>query len=133
MQESGGWKEPDLGPRQPREPTIPFGTQTGAQNEKSLRLPEWDRFLQLVRHGLDAPTEFPYAALLLREMAWGNLAEKPELAFAATLAREKRQAAKIALLSAEYISHAGKLPPEFGATVGKLVLDIQQPPPKTQE
>jgi hypothetical protein len=103
-------------------------SQSGAQNGRPLKLPEWDLFLQLVRHGLDSPTEFPYAALLLREIAWGYLAEKQDLTFATTLAREKRQAAKIALLGAEYISQAGKLPPEFGSAVGKLILDIQQPP-----
>jgi len=108
-------------------------SQTGAQNGKPLKLPEWDRFLQLVRHGLDSPTEFPYAALLLREIAWGYLAEKRDLTFATTLAGEKRQAAKIALLGGEYISLAGKLPPEFVSAATNLVLDVQQLPKRTQE
>jgi hypothetical protein len=98
------------------------------QNGKSLTLPEWDRFLQLVRHGLDSPIELPYAALLLRELAWSFLAEQPNLGFATLLSAEKRQAAKMALLGAEYISHAGKLPPEFVAIATKTLLGLQQPP-----
>jgi hypothetical protein len=101
------------------------------QNGKSLTLPDWDRFLQLVRHGLDSPIELPHAALLLRELAWSFLVEKPSLAFAKILSGENRQAAKMALLGAEYISYAGKLPPEFGAIATKTLLDLQQLPPQT--
>jgi len=98
------------------------------QNGKSLTLPEWDRFLQLARHGLDSPIELPHAALILRELAWSFLVEKPTLTFANILSRENRQAAKMALLGAEYISHAGKLPPEFGAIATNMLLDLQQLP-----
>jgi hypothetical protein len=104
---------------------------SNVQNGKSLTLPEWDRFLQLVRHALDSPIELPYAALLLRELAWSFLVDKPSLAFANILAGEKRQAAKMALLGAEYISYAGKLPPEFGSIATKTLLDLQQLPSHT--
>jgi hypothetical protein len=100
----------------------------GVQNGKSLTLPEWDRFLQLARHGLDSPIELPHAALLLRELAWSFLVEKPSLGFANTLSGEKRQAAKMALMGAEYISHAGKLPPEFGTIATKTLLELQRLP-----
>jgi hypothetical protein len=103
-------------------------SSSGAQNGKPLTLPEWDRFVQLVRHGLDSPIELPHAALLLRELAWSFLADKQTLAFASLLSAEKRQAAKMALLGAEYISHAGKLPPEFAALATKTLLELQQPP-----
>jgi hypothetical protein len=81
-----------------------------------------------VGHGLNSPTELPYAALLLREMAWNFLADSNDLVFAKTLAGEKRSAAKMALLGAEYISYAGKLPPEFVSTATRLVLEAQQLP-----
>src|SRR5258708_28410936 len=58
-----------------------IGAQGGVQGERSLKLPEWARVLHLVRHALASPTEFPHAALLLREIAWSNLAEKRDLAF----------------------------------------------------
>jgi len=103
----------------------------GVQNGKSLTLPEWDRFLQLVRHGLDSPIQLPHAALILRELAWSFLVEKPSLAFADVLSSENRQAAKMALLGAEYICHAGKLPPEFGSIATKMLLDLQKPPSQT--
>jgi hypothetical protein len=99
----------------------------GVQNGK-LTLPEWDRFLQLVRHGLDAPFELPYAPLLLREIAWTHLAETNNLSFANLLALEKRQAAKMALLGAEYISRAGKLPPEFTTIASDVLINLQQLP-----
>ena len=59
------------------------------------------------------------------------LVEKPSLAFANVLAGEKRQPAKMALLGAEYISYAGKLPPEFGSIATKILLDLQQLPSHT--
>jgi hypothetical protein len=55
----------------------------------------------------------------------------PNLGFATLLSAEKRQAAKMALLGAEYIAHAGKLPPEFAAIATKTLLDVQQPPSQT--
>jgi hypothetical protein len=54
--------------------------------------------------------------------------EKPSLGFANTLSGEKRQAAKMALMGAEYISHAGKLPPEFGTIATKTLLELQRLP-----
>jgi hypothetical protein len=98
----------------------------GVQNGK-LTLPDWDRFIQLVRHGLDNTAELPHASLLLREVAWSYLADEQHLAFATLLSGEKRQAAKMALLGAEYISHAAKLPPEFGTLTTKILLGLQQP------
>lgn len=98
------------------------------QNAESLTLPAWDRFLQLVRHGLDSPTELPYAALLLRELAWSFLVEKPSLTFATTLSGERRQAAKMALLGAEYIVRAGKLPHEFAEVAIETLMELQQLP-----
>ena len=102
-----------------------------ASGESPLTLPEWDRFLQLVRHGLDAPTELPHVALLIREVGWSFLNKGEQLGFAAILAQEKRQAAKLALLIVEYVTKAAKLPPEFGATSTRLLLDLQQPPTQT--
>ena len=97
-------------------------------NGKPLAPPEWDRFLQLIRHGLDAPTELPNSALLLRELGWSYLAEKDLLGFGQLLAAEKRQAAKMAFLAMEYVCVAAKLPPEFATKLCKALLDLQQPP-----
>jgi hypothetical protein len=103
-------------------------TSSQPANGRPLTLPEWDRFLQLVRHGLDAPTELPYAALLLRELGWGFLGGTTKSAFAIAITSEKRQASKMALLAFEYIAQAGRLPPEFAVNATKLLLDLQQPP-----
>jgi hypothetical protein len=102
--------------------------QGGPLDGRSLAPPEWDRFLQLVRHGLDIPTELPNSPLLLRELGWSFLADKPSYQFAEMLAGEKRQAAKMAFLGVEYICLAAKLPPEFAANIGRLLLELQQPP-----
>jgi hypothetical protein len=56
------------------------------------------------------------------------VADKPSLAFAAVLSTEHRQAAKMALLGAEYIARAGKFPPELSALVTQTLLDLQATP-----
>lgn len=100
---------------------------SSSATDKPLTLPEWDRFLQLVRHGLDAPTELTFAPLILREVGWSYLGDA-HFDFAAILAREKRQAAKLSLLCAEYIIKASKYPPEFLAGCTDVLLSIQQAP-----
>jgi hypothetical protein len=99
-----------------------------AQSHRELTLPNWDQFLQLVRHCLDAPAEVSKSPLLVRELAWSYLSGGDNLDFAKVLAAESPQAAKLSLLGAEYLCRATKLPPEFGANISRVLLDIQQPP-----
>ena len=99
-----------------------------AESSRELALPEWDVFLQLARHCLDAPAEVSKCPLLLREMAWGYLSESDDWQFLKTLAAESPYAAKLSLLGAEYVCRASKLPPEFGARFSALLLAVQQPP-----
>ena len=47
----------------------------GEISDSDLALPEWMRFLQLVRQLLDAPTEVARTPLILREVAFKYLAE----------------------------------------------------------
>lgn len=98
-----------------------------ASPDKPLTLPEWDRFLQLVRHALDAPTELSFVPLILREVGWSFLGTE-RLDFATVLAAEKRQASKLALLAAEYIAKAAKYPPEFTSVISERMLSLQQTP-----
>jgi hypothetical protein len=101
-----------------------------AATDKPLTLPEWDRFLQLIRSGLDSPTEIAFVPLLLREVGWSFLG-KQQLEFAAVLATENRQAAKLSLLAAKYIIKAWKYPPEFATLATELLLSLQPTPGQT--
>jgi hypothetical protein len=83
------------------------------QTVPELSLPEWDRFIQLVRQCLDAPFELQQAPLILREVGFANLIGDSSRDFARTLCAESPQAAKFALLVPAYLSRAAKLPPEF--------------------
>ena len=98
------------------------------QNGKSLTLPEWDRFLQLVRHGWTARLSCltqPSCCVNWLGASWRN---SPTLdsRLSCPLRNGRRQ--RWLCSGAEYISHAGKLPPEFVAIATKTLLGLQQPP-----
>lgn len=90
-----------------------------------LSLPEWDRFLQLTRQLLDAPTEAQKVPLILREVGFSFLSADNARAFAKTLCAESPQAARFSLLVVDYLSKASKLPPEFGKIVDSALLALQ--------
>ncbi len=89
-----------------------------------LSLPEWDRFLQLVRQCLDAPFEIQRTPLILRETAFSILAGDKANELAKTLCRESPQGARFALLVPTYLSRAAKLPPEFAKTADEVLLPL---------
>lgn len=91
----------------------------------NLALPEWERFLTLVRQLLDAPVEVQRAPLILREVGFSVLAADSTRAFARTICSESPQGARFALLIADYLARASKLPPEFHQTSDGLLLPLQ--------
>jgi hypothetical protein len=98
------------------------GIETGG---KDLSLPEWDRFVQLVRQALDAPFEVNKAPLILREIAWEYLTKSTEREFGQYLATLSPQGARFSVLGLDYICKASKLPPEFSQILGDELLSIQ--------
>jgi len=78
-----------------------------------LSLPEWERFLQLVRQCLDAPVELQHAPLILREVGFSVLRGDTTMVFAKTLCSRSPQGARFAVLIASYLGKAAKLPPDF--------------------
>lgn len=95
---------------------------------ENLTPPEWDRFVQLTRQTLDAPTQALVAPLIAREIAWSYLGSTQSTAFAKILAAQSPYAGKFCLLGTEYLSKAAKLPPEFGEILMNQFLQIQRPP-----
>ena len=93
-----------------------------------LSLPEWNRFVQFIREGLEAPIESARAPLIMREIAWSYLKEPADFVFAKTLANESLLAAKYALLGTEYLCRACKLPPEFASILCNQILALQTVP-----
>ena len=94
------------------------------QTPIDLSLPEWDRFLQLVRQCLDAPFELQRSPLILREAGFSLIAGDSEREFARTLCGESSQGARFALLIPTYLARAAKLPPEFGKTADDILLPL---------
>jgi hypothetical protein len=93
-----------------------------------LTLPEWDLFLHLTRSILDSPMQALYAPLLAREVAWSFFENNGSLAFAQTIAHQKRHTGKFCLQATRYVVSAAKLPPEFGQYFQDVFLNIQSIP-----
>lgn len=94
------------------------------QHPVDLSLPEWERFLQLARQLLDAPSDVQHVPLILREAGFSLLRGNQPSAFGKVLAAEKPQAARFAVLIANYLAKAAKLPPEFGTSADNTLLSL---------
>ena len=90
-----------------------------------LSLPEWDRFLRLVRQLLDHPLEVQRTPLILREVGFSILVEDKTFAFAKTLCQETPQGARFALLIPGYLARAAGLPPEFASIADQALIGLQ--------
>lgn len=104
--------------------------QASDSGAKDLRLPEWDRFVELVRQLLDAPLQVGHAPLILREIAWAALdagTGKSDgiTAFARTLAASSPQGARFAVLALGYLLRAARLPREFNDVITGRLLAAQ--------
>lgn len=81
--------------------------------DSDLTLPEWPRFIQLVRQVLDAPIEAAHSPLILREVAFKYLANSDDNTYAKELCAKSPQAGRFAVLTVGYLFKAAKLPSEF--------------------
>lgn len=89
-----------------------------------LALPEWPRFVQLIRQLLDAPVEASKAPLILREVAFAQLLESGDLQFAKSLCKDSPQAGRFAVLIAGYLFKSARLPPEFAKQIDARLLGL---------
>lgn len=100
-------------------------SRNGDASTPDLSLPEWDRFLNLVRQLLDAPLAIQRTPLILREVAFAILNEDHEMVFARGLCAEIPQAARFALLIPGYLAKACQLPPEFSSMAENILIALQ--------
>jgi hypothetical protein len=100
-------------------------TRNGDSQVPDLALPEWERFLRLVRQLLDSPLSVQQTPLILREVAFGMIAEDKTLSFARTLCAESPQAARFALLIPSYLVRAAHLPSDFGTMADNALVSLQ--------
>lgn len=86
----------------------------GLDNDNvDLSLPDWTRFIQLVRQFLDSPNDVARVPLVLREVAFAYLRGSSDRRFAKGLCVESPQAGRFAVLIIDYLFKAAKLPAEF--------------------
>jgi len=95
--------------------------------DSELSLPEWDRFVQLVRQLLDAPLEVNRTPLIIREIAWSYIAGITNRDFVKEVASLFPQAARFAVLGIDYVCRATKIPPEFQEILVNELMKIQMP------
>jgi hypothetical protein len=94
-------------------------------NEEALNIfPEFGRFEQLVREVLQAPQNAMPPALLAREMGFALLTPANLTPLQRELAQESPYAPKFALMAAEYLQRATRLPPEFSAYYADASLSL---------
>ena len=98
--------------------------KNGGGVERELSLPEWPKFINLLRQLLDSPIESAKTPLIIRENAFTLLAGESESNFARSLCLESPQAGRFALLNVDYLFKAAKLPPEFIAESDNLLLPL---------
>jgi hypothetical protein len=97
----------------------------GADLENSnLSLPDWARFIQLVRQLLDSPIDVVRTPLILREVAFSYLVDQPDRAFAREMCKEWPQAGRFAVLIVDYLFKAAKLPPTFLETGNSILMPL---------
>ncbi len=94
------------------------------QMTSDLSLPEWERFLQLVRQCLDAPFQLQRTPLILREVGFAALCGDTTREFAKVLCSESPQGARFALLVPTYLGRAARLPPEFIKSADNMLLPL---------
>jgi hypothetical protein len=81
--------------------------------ETDLSLPDWDKFVQLVRQLLDAPLDAQHTPLILRETGFTLLSEDKLFSFLKILCSESPQGSKFAIMISDYLCKAANLPREF--------------------
>jgi hypothetical protein len=86
--------------------------ENGAMDSISI-FPEIEKFEQLIREILQAPSQVHTASLLAREMAFTALTAAGVSKLQEQLASEAPYAAKFVLLASEYLAIATRLPNEF--------------------
>ncbi|MEA4897554.1 MAG: hypothetical protein VB115_04830 [Christensenellaceae bacterium] len=87
-------------------------------NESELSLPEWDRFIYLIRNCLESPRSTMYSPLLIKELAFVVLGRRTidiqEIGNSQLyVGTTDPYAIKSSALYVEYFCKACKLPPEF--------------------
>ena len=93
-------------------------------SDDELSLPEWERFIKLVRQLLDAPVDVARVPLILREVGFGRISGAEKGEFARVLCQEAPQAARFSILIIGYLFRAGGLPDDFRRSVETEIIGL---------
>lgn len=103
---------------------------TGATPDfTDLSLPEWPKFIELIRSCLDEPYSTNKVPLILKELGFEYLSDietRDSFDFTKKLLIETPQAARFAIQMIDYFCSATKLPPEFKDIAIKRLMLLQR-------
>ena len=105
---------------------LPTGTTPDITD---LSLPEWPKFIELIRSCLDEPYSTNKVPLILKELSFEHLSEidiRSSYDFSKKLLSETPQAGRFAIQMIDYFCSATKLPPEFKEAIIKRLMVLQR-------
>jgi hypothetical protein len=82
--------------------------------ENDLALPQWQKFIELVRHGLESPHSFHMLSLYLKEIAFTYLSNQQDHNYAEMIKQKDKYVTVFALNLSNYLVTACGIPNEFG-------------------
>lgn len=89
-----------------------------------LTLPEWPKFVQLVRQLLDSPLSVSKVPLILREAGFTLMAESANFNYARHLCEQDKQAGRFSVLILSYLFRAGRLPRDFSEKIEGPIIKL---------
>jgi hypothetical protein len=89
-----------------------------------LTLPEWPKFVQLIRQLLDSPLSVSRVPLIIREAEFTLLAGSTNFNYVKQLCEQDKQAGRFAILILSYLIKAGRLPKEFSERIENPLITL---------
>ncbi|SEV91163.1 hypothetical protein SAMN05428988_0372 [Chitinophaga sp. YR573] len=99
----------------------------GSDKTEDLKLPNWDKFIELVRLMLDNPLSFSNVALLLKELAFLLLSkDSTKYNYSKKIISKDKFTSTFSLRLIEYLCSATGLPKEFKEIFTTLIIDLEK-------
>jgi hypothetical protein len=95
--------------------------------EPDLKLPEWDKFIELVRALLERPLAFSRVSLVLKEISFARLNDKPhQFNYAGIISKSDKYISSFSLHLVEYLCAASGIPSEFLEIFSQYIVENEK-------